>query len=334
MAASPREDRRLVAHSEWARQTIRISPRPPTPTGHGFWGDHIVGVWSGLTAGRVQNRGVSLTIAGDLPPGIGLGSSASLQMAVAFVMRELWDLSLDNRDLAMVAHRSENLFVGVNSGLVDQMVAVSGRTNKILCLDCNTFETDQMEIPSHIDLVVCDSGVHRALARAPFNERRGELDEGLHFFKNRYPGLTGFRQVSAEMLVQGAEELSPTVLKRVRHVVTENDRVRRAAIALRWGDIETLGGIMLASYRSLKDAFDSSTPELDEIIHLSGGIHGVIGSRPSGPGFGGCTIHLVEHKHAAALVKRLRRGYKTPAMRTPQVFTLSPVSGAAVACFS
>lgn len=331
-AASPREDRRLVVHSEWARQTLRFSPRPPTPTGHGFWGDYALGIWSGLAAGRVERRGVSLTLAGDLPPGIGLGSSSALQIAIAFVLRQLWELSLDDRDLALVAHRAENLFVGIRSGIVDPMVTAYARKGKALLLDSNTLETEQIDFPSGLVFVVCDSGVHRTLAYAPFNKRMSELEEALHYFRNRYPGLSGFRQVSAEMLVQAAHELPQDVLRRARHVITENDRARRAAIALRWADIDKVGGLLTASYRSLRDGFESSSPELDEIIQLSRGIGGVFGSHVTGPGFGGCTAHLVEKSHAPEVVRGLRRGYRTPAGRIPRVLTFAPVHGASSSC--
>jgi galactokinase len=188
-------------------------------------------------------------------------------------------------------------------------------------------ETEQIDFPTGLVFVVCDSGVHRTLAYAPFNKRMSELEEALRFFRDRYPGLTGFRQVTAEMLVQAAQELRQDVLRRARHVVTENDRARRAAIALRWADIEKVGGLLNASYRSMRDGFESSSPELDEIIQLSRGIAGVLGSHIAGPGFGGCTAHLVEKSQAPAVVRRMRRGYRTPAGRTPRILTFGPVQG-------
>ncbi|MCU0610900.1 MAG: hypothetical protein MUE60_03810 [Candidatus Eisenbacteria bacterium] len=331
-AASPRDDRRLVVHSEWARQTLRFAPRPPVPTGHGFWGDYVLGVWSALAAGRIKERGVSLTITGDLPPGIGLGSSAALEIAVGLVLRSLWGLQLEDKDLALVAHRVESQFLGIRTGLVDQITSLFARPGRILVLDSNTLEMEHFELPKDTIFVVCDSGVHRGLAMAPLNSRIRELEEGLRFFRNRYPSLAGFRQVSAEMLVAAAQELPPPVLARSRHVVTENDRARRAVIALRWGDVEQLGGLTSASYRSAKCSFEASSPELDEIIQLGKGLSGVMGAHVSGPGFGGCTVHLIQRKHAPALVKRLRRGYKTPAKRAPVVYTLTPVGGAVSIC--
>ncbi|MBN1423797.1 hypothetical protein JXA88_04500 [Candidatus Fermentibacteria bacterium] len=332
VAASRRADRRLVVHSEWARQTLRFAPRPPVPTGHGFWGDYVLGMWSALAAGRIKERGVTLTIAGDLPPGIGLGSSAALEVAVGLALRDLWDLPLENKDLALVAHRVEGQFVGVRAGLVDQMTALFARPSRILVLDSNTLELDYVDMPADVTCVVCDSGIHRMLALAPLNARMLELEEALRFFRNRYSGLTGFRQVSAEMLVVAAQELPAPVLARARHVVTENDRARRAVIALRWGDVEQLGGLTTASHRSARCSFEASSPELDEIIQLGRGVAGVLGAHVAGPGFGGCTVHLVQKASAPALVKRLRRGYKTPAMRTPAVYTFPPAGCATSIC--
>lgn len=332
VAASLRDDRRLVVHSEWARQTLRFAPRPPTPTGHGFWGDYVLGMWSAMAAGRIKERGVDLTIAGDLPPGIGLGSSAALEVAVGLALRSLWSLPLEDKDLALVSHRVESQFVGVRAGIVDQMTALFARASRMLVLDSNTLELDYVDMPADVTFVVCDSGIHRTLALAPLNARMRELDEALRFFRNRYAGLTGFRQVSAEMLVVAAQELPAPVLARARHVVTENDRTRRAVIALRWGDVEQLGGLTSASHRSARCSFEASSPELDEIVQLGKGSAGVLGSHVSGPGFGGCTVHLVQKANAPALVKRLRRGYKTPSLRTPVVYTFSPAGGAAGVC--
>jgi len=331
VSASHRADRRLVIHSEWAGQTIHISPRAPNPAGHGFWADYVVGVWGYLAGKSSPQQGVSLTIAGNLPPGIGLGSSASLQMGVSLVLRSLWDLRMDDRDLALCAHRSENYFVGVRTGLVDHLVVIEAKQDRILHLDCSTLDSEQIDMPCDCKYVVCDSGLHRALARAPFNKRRKELDEALVFYRNQYPGLTGFRQVNAEMLVRSAQDLSPVALKRARHVVTENDRVRRAAIAIRWGDFETLGGLMLSSYRSSKDAFETSTTELDEIIRIGRRNKGLLGAGICGPGFGGCTMHLIKEDQSSALIRDIKRNYKTPGNRPPRIYSFTPVSGASVA---
>lgn len=332
VAVSPRSDRRLVVYSEWARQTLRFAPRPPVPTGQGFWGDYVLGMWSALAAGRVRDRGVSVTISGDLPPGIGLGSSAALLIAVGLALRALWDLPLDDKDLALVALRTEDQFVGMRGGVADHMTSLFARARKILVVDSATLEIDHVELPEDLAFVVCDSGVRQSLAMTHLATRMRELEEGLRFFRNRYPGLAGFRQVSAEMLVVAAQELPPHVLARVRHVVTENDRTRRAVIALRWGDVEQFGGLISASYRSAKLSFEASSPELDEIIRLGKGASGVLGVHVAGPGFGGCTVHLVHRSQAAALAKRLRRAYRTPTLRPPAVYTFVPSCGASASC--
>jgi len=262
------------------------------------WSNYARGVVWVLREEGYDGPGLDLAISGDVPIGSGLSSSAALEVAVLGALREAWGLDLGDRRLALLAQRAENEFVGVRCGIMDQFAAALGVADHALLIDCRSlqYETVPLRLDDHsLALVVVDSGVPRRLEQSAYNRRREECAEALRWLREviRERPLAALRDVSIADLEEHGGTLPPTLLRRVRHVATEMERVDAGVRALRAGDIEAFGRLMNESHASLRDDFEVSCPELDRLVTLAQNTSGVLGARLTGAGFGGCTVNLV-----------------------------------------
>jgi galactokinase len=289
VAAAPRGDPVIRVHAldfeardEFRWDTVRRFPG-------GGWRSYPRAVaWSLAEAGHGL-IGADITIAGDVPPGAGLSSSAATELAAAGALAELAGLSIPPRELAIICQRAENAFVGVRSGIMDQFASALGVAGHALLIDCRSLEVEPVALPDEdIAIVVADSNVPRTLADTAYNQRRAECAEAA-----RILGIESLRDADLAMLDARHAALPDDVFRRARHVVTENARVLQAADALRRDDLQTLGELMYGSHESLRADFQVSVPELDLLVELARATGGVLGSRLTGAGFGGCTVSLV-----------------------------------------
>ena len=268
----------------------------------GGWRNHVRGVaWALREAGHGL-RGLQLVVTGDVPLGAGLSSSAALEVAVASAFAAASEISLEPRDLALVAQRSENDFVGVQCGIMDQLVAVFGQPNHALLIDCRTLDIEPVPLSLEergVAVVIVDSAVRRSLGDSPYNERRRQCAQAAAAL-----GVPTLRDVAPDELEDRGPELPPELYHRARHVVTEQARVTAVADALRRGDLETLGRLLYESHESLREDFQVSCPELDLLVDVAARVEGVLGARLTGAGFGGCTLNLVR----AEALDAFRRG--------------------------
>ena len=248
------------------------------------WRDYLRGVVWALADSQYAIVGADIAIAGDVPKGAGLSSSAAIEVALAGGLTAIAEIEIDRRLLAVLCQRAENFFVGVQSGIMDQYAAGVGQAGHALLIDCRSLEAEPVPLPPGIAIVVVDSKVARRLAETPYNRRREECAEAA-----RTLGVDSLRDATIEML----SRLSGDLLKRARHVVTENARVLAAAEALRTGDLDRLGALMAESHASMRDDFEASSPEIDLLVELARQANGVIGARVTGAGWGGCTVNLV-----------------------------------------
>jgi len=264
------------------------------PTMGGGWRNYVRGVaWALAEAGH-RLRGLDLAFTGDVPVGAGLSSSAALEVALAAAFAAASDLSLDRRELALLAQRAENGFVGVQCGIMDQLAAVFGEEGHALLIDCRSLEIEPLPLALEergVAVVVVDSAVRRSLGDSAYNERRRECAEAAAAL-----GAPALRDVSAQALEAWRAGLPEAIYRRARHVVTEEVRVTAAAGALRRGDLETLGRLLYESHESLRDDFEVSCPETDLLVELAAAVDGVLGARLTGAGFGGCTVNLVREE--------------------------------------
>ena len=253
------------------------------------WRDYVRGVVWALQDEHLPLRGADIAIAGDIPPGAGLSSSAAVEMAVAGAMARLSALDIDGKKLARLCQRAENLFVGVQCGIMDQLTSALGEQDHALLIDCRSLDAEPVPLPAGISIVIVDSKVPRNLADTPYNRRREECAEASSLL-----GVASLRDMDLATLEATRDALPNALYRRARHVITENARVSAMADALRTGDRSTIGRLMRDSHESLRADFEVSIPELDTLVALASETKGVIGTRMTGAGFGGCTVNLVE----------------------------------------
>ena len=257
--------------------------------------NYIKGVAAVLESQGRRLRGMDAVIASDIPIGSGLSSSAALEVAAARLWSELDALEMEPVELALAAQQAENEFVGMRCGIMDQMASVLGREGHAVFLDCRTREYRLVPLPSQRALIViCDSGVRRELSASEYNRRREQCEQAVESLRRLSPGIRALRDVDTETLASARGLLDPLLFLRARHVVSENERVLASVEALQHGDLGRFGGLMNASHDSLRDDYEVSCRELDVLVEAARGVPGVLGSRLTGAGFGGCTVSLVE----------------------------------------
>jgi galactokinase len=215
-------------------------------------------------------------------------------------------------------------------GLMDQFASAAGVADAAVLLDCRTLEHRSVPIPAGLVLVVAHTGVPRSLTSSAYNERREQCETAVAVLARHDPGIRALRDVTPELLDRYADELHPVVLRRARHIVDENDRVLAAEQALGSGDLDEVGRLFAASHASLRDLYEVSVPELDTLVELSATTPGVVGSRMTGAGFGGCTVSLVEADAVERLRHRILEEYPRRTGREPRVWAVRAVPGAGV----
>ncbi|MBI4546572.1 MAG: galactokinase [Ignavibacteriae bacterium] len=330
IASAPRNDHIIKLHSVDFQSSVTVPLSNLTPNDQIRWVDYPKGV-----ADQFLKRGYSLTganfcIKGNIPIAAGLSSSAALEVASAITFRQLHQLQIGNLDLIKLAEKAEMEFVGVNCGIMDQLICVLGKKDHALFLDCKTLEYRYVPFPEGIDLVICDTGIRRELARSAYNKRREECVEAVRQLTTYRHGLTSLRDISSEEFEKVQQKLSPILRRRVLHVISENERVLRTSEAMKKNDVELLGKLMIDSHMSLRNNYEVSSKELDTIVDIAVETAGVFGARMTGAGFGGCAICIVAKEKTEELVERLNTEYPNRTSHSFAVFLTKPANGSAV----
>ncbi|HEV8228543.1 MAG TPA: galactokinase [Candidatus Limnocylindria bacterium] len=287
---SPREDDLVRLESDGFGP---ISYRIGAERRAGDWGDYVRGITWALGEMDLELRGFDAGIASRVPAGAGLASSAALEVALLRALRDAFGLALDDRALALVAHRAEAEFVGARVGEMDQLAVTHARPGEALLIDLRAMSVEHVPMPVSVGLIVVDSGVAHDNASGAYNERRAQCDEAA-----RRLGLPALRDATAHDADRLASS-DPVLARRVRHVVAENERVRAFVSALRAQDPRRCGALLDASHASLRDDFEVSTPELDALADALRAQPGVFGARLVGAGFGGAVLAVATAERAA-----------------------------------
>lgn len=298
----------------------------------GEWLDYVAAVVFVFRAEGIDVPGLDVALASDLPRESGLSSSASLEVAIATLLGVAAGARLDGEDRARIAHRAENEFVGVPCGRMDQLASALGRRDCALRIDCRDFSVRHVPLPGdRMRVLIADSGVRRQLAGGDYGRRRAECEGGLAVARERGVApadAATWRDVDPARLPDLADVLPAVLYRRARHVLTENARVDAVCAALETGDVAAVGTLLRAGQISLRDDFAVSVSALDALCEIGDATPGCFGSRLTGAGFGGCTIHLVEPSRAEAVADALRSGFAARFGRTPPVWTVTPAAGA------
>jgi galactokinase len=295
------------------------------------WLDYVAGVVAAFRAEGLPVPGLDVAIASDLPRESGLSSSASLEVAIATLLDVATGGRLGGAARARLAHRAENEFVGVPCGRMDQLASALGQRSAALRIDCRDFSVRVVSLPDALRILIVDSGVRRQLADGDYGRRRAECEAGLAAARDKGvapPGAQTWRDVDVARLAELENALDATLFRRARHVLTENARVDATCAALECGDLPQAGAMLRAGQASLRDDFEVSRAELDALCELGDAAPGCFGSRLTGAGFGGCTIHLVEPSRADAVAASLRAGFAARFGREPAVYAVAAADGA------
>lgn len=309
-AISPCPDSAVVMHSEnYNEQVSHVIDELPT-RGTGHWSDYPLGVLWALRKEGIEVPGFNMTLNGDVPVGAGLSSSAAIEVATMVAVLNLAGVKIPLPRVAQLCQRAENGFVGASTGIMDQFIACCGEKNHALLLDCRNLHYRLAPIPGDLSLVISNTMVKHSHAGGEYNTRRAEVEEGTEILRRHRPEIKKLRDATMADLKQWGAEMPEGVLKRTRHVITENLRTVAAAEALESGNLPELGRLLYEAHASYRDDFEGSCPEADILVELASKQAGCIGARLTGGGFGGCTVNLVETARAREFSENLRAGYK------------------------
>ncbi len=293
------------------------------------WARYPLGVaWALLEATGTDPAsvaGVDLSFRSDVPVGAGLSSSAAIEGATAAALNDVWALGLDRVALARAGRRAENEAVGAPTGIMDQMASMLGRADAGTFLDCRTLEADVVELgfaPAGLELLVMDTKVTHAHSTGGYGERRAACERGAEIM-----GVAALRDLSVDDLPRAQELMDDVTFRRVKHVVTEDQRVLDAVAALRAEGPRAIGHLLDASHVSMRDDFEISVPELDLAVDTARGA-GALGARMTGGGFGGAAIALVEQGRVAAVTAAVEQAFAAAGFTAPHIFTVHPSEGA------
>lgn len=309
VAISPRDDGRIVLYSQNFEAEASFDATSIPPHGTGKWHDYPLGVHAVLSQKGIRIPAFSMSIAGNVPLGAGLSSSASIEVASALAMLHLAGKSLTGPEVARLSQRAENEYVGAPCGIMDQFVSACGAEDHALLLDCRSLEYRLAPLPHDISLVIINSMVKHSHADGAYKVRRAEVAEGTAILHQMHPEINALRDASIHDLEKARPKMRENVYRRCRHIITENSRTVAAAAALDAGNLKEMGRLMAEAHASYRDDFEASCPEADLLVKLAHQHPDCIGARLTGGGFGGCTINLVPIHAAAAFADTLKEGY-------------------------
>ncbi len=310
MAVSRRSDDEihLISLDLDRQYTGSVSHIVPTTL---HWPDYILGVVKQIQQAGHSAGGFNCVFGGDIPLGAGMSSSAALECATAFAMNQLFDLGLDPMTMVKLSQKAENVFVGVQCGIMDQFASMFGRKNHVIRLDCQSL--DYAYVPfdmAGIRIVLLDTNVKHSLASSEYNTRRLQCEAGVKLIQAHHPEVKSLRDASLEMLAAYVAPVDALVNQRCEYVVEEISRLLAATTDLENGDMVAFGKKMFATHEGLSRKYAVSCEELDFLVEQVKDDPAVIGARMMGGGFGGCTINLVKEDAIDELVERLTPVYR------------------------
>ena len=276
------------------------------------WGNYQFGIFDELKKAGYNICGADMLFHDTTPHGGGLSSSAAIEVSAAIAMASLGGAKdIDNIKMAKISQAAEHNYIGVNCGIMDQFASAMGKANHVIFLDCKTL--DYQLVPMNLGgckLVISNTNKKRSLADSKYNERRAECEAGLEMLKAALPDKNCLGEISMQEYEENKHLITDeTVNNRVRHVISEDDRVLRSVEVLKQGDLSAFGKLMNASHESLRDLYEVSCTELDTLVESAQKLDCVLGSRMTGAGFGGCTVSLVKEDGVDEFIEKVGAEY-------------------------
>jgi galactokinase len=320
VSGTRRDNQRIALRSDSLGE-IAIGMEDLQPQKESGWVNYPLGVVRELLDAGIPIGGFSADIKSDLPAGCGLSSSAALEVATAYFLLKLFESHLPALSIAKLCQRAEHRFVGVQSGLLDQVTSIFGRADHAVFFDARSENVRAIPFPPGLALIIAESGTKRELAAGLYNQRREETGAAADALD-----LRALRDISPNELAK--RDLPPLLRRRAAHVVGENDRVERALALLAQNDGRGLGRLMNESHESSRGNFENSTVELDVLVEIAAELPGAFGARLTGGGFGGATVTLCESAAASRVADELARTYAKRSGIEARVFVCALADGA------
>jgi galactokinase len=327
-AVGPRSDQKLSVYAcnfQEARE-FDLAQLEGAPSQH--WSDYVRGVAAVLQFLGCRLHGANLTIIGNVPIGSGLSSSAALEVATALALLANAQAELRRDQVALACQRAENEYTGARCGIMDQFVSCFGQTEHAIMIDCRDLSHQALPLSPATSIAVCNSKVSHSVAGGEYNSRRADCEHSVQKLRQVLPHIQALRDVTRQQLEANRNLLSPVEYRRCRHVISENDRVQAAAVALKQHDAARFGGLMYESHASMRDDYEISCREIDIMVEIARGSEGVLGARMTGGGFGGCTVNLLERSAVADFQATMEREYKAATGIETDIYLCSAAPGA------
>jgi galactokinase len=295
------------------------------------WPNYLMGIVEQIQKAGYPTKGFNCVFGGDIPLGAGLSSSAALGAGLLFGLNHLFELKMDKKEMVRLAQKSENEFVGVKCGIMDQFVNIFGLSKQVLKLDCRSLDFEYYPFSfDDIDIVLCDTRVTHSLASSEYNIRRNQCEQGVAFLKKMGRKVSSLRDVPLDMLQEYKNKLDPVIFKRCRYVITENERLQEGCQDLKTGNLRAFGKKMYQTHEGLRDEYEVSCPELDFLVSQTENNTNILGSRMMGGGFGGCSINLVKSGYTKDFSQLVKDAYHRKMKKNLQIYITHIENGTSI----
>jgi galactokinase len=321
IALTPRNDHLIKLYSIDLDEYIEFDLRDLKKKDEN-WGEYIKGVAWALSERGYALQGWQGVLAGSIPIGAGLSSSAAVLVAAVKTFCTTSGFSLSETKIAQIGREAESEWVGVNVGIMDQLVSAAGKTDQAVCLDCRTLEYEYVPIPEDVSFVVLDTMTRRELSQSAYNTRHDEIAEA-----SKRLGVGTLRDATLSDLHNHKNALTDTLYRRARHVITENERVHAFSSAMKNRDLQKMGSLINASHASLRDDYEVSSDELNIIVEIAQRQLVCLGARMAGAGFGGCALAIIENSNVDTFIKHVSKAYQAETGIEPHLFKVESGDG-------
>lgn len=327
VAAAPRTDGVLHIHSRNMDESreVQVADLPTLqPAGH--WSDYVLGAAKELVAAGYPVQAADIAIESTVPVGAGLSSSAAIEVSSALAF--LFGRHIDSLELAKLARRVENHFVGMPCGIMDQFISVHGQENRAVRIDCRNLAHESVPLPFSVRVLAVNSMVKHDLGASAYPLRVKECQEAVALLAERLEGVESLRDVNAEQFIHWDEYIPETPRRRARHVISENERVMAFRDACIRHDREEMGQLFYASHKSMRDDYEISCEEIDFLVETAMSLDGCYGARLTGGGFGGCTVNLIDPDTETQFRNAITQSYQNRFGIVPDIYECHPAAGA------